>query len=294
MPNEMLEFLYRLNLTRTESKICFLFMRELTGWRCKFKPMELSYISEKINVLDKNVLRALRSLQEKGVIKIEKVRGYRTHCYGFNEQTIGRILVGEERKTFKDEDGKVIDLETFKVSKTSSSNSQFCNLEGTKNDTKKTPKPAPIKNSATSKYIGNTLNISLREMKQFLQSRSLNSRARWSAVIGSILKDHPEDEAALWLAIDLVYRTQKDFLNRPIRSSVISLFEQCEWPVLKSAMVSQLEREEKEKKKKEQERLIAEKKCQLEQEIQNSSSPERAAEELAKIKNIIRLNTRAI
>jgi hypothetical protein len=290
MPNELLEFLYRLNLTRTESKICFLFLRELTGWHYKFKPMELSFISNKIGVLDKNIIRALKSLIAKGVIEVKKVRGYRTHCYGFNEKNIGRILIGKEQKVFTDDEAKVIDLKTFKVSKTSTSNNQFSNFQSIDYDTEKTPKAAPIKNSAKSKYIGNTLNISLREMKNFLQSRSLNSRARWTALIGNILKDHPEDEAALWLAIDLVYRTQKDFLNRPIRSSVINLFEQCEWPVLKAAMLGQLEREEKEKKRKEQERLIADKKCQLEQEIKNSSSPERASEELAKIRNIIKFN----
>ena len=118
VPNEMLDyFADRTDLTPTEYRICFVLMRELVGWDYAFKPIELITFSQKMRqTAPSQISKSLKSLIKKGVILREKVSGYRTPCYGFNPDSLGRVTVLEAKTQFES-GSKVIDLKNFKVTR---------------------------------------------------------------------------------------------------------------------------------------------------------------------------------
>jgi|SRR6185312_4838360 len=116
VPNEMLESFARLNLSPTEYKICFFLMRELVGWDYPSKPIEIHNFMMGTNSCERAVKKALTTLVGAKVLLKSKIPKYRTPCYGFNPEILGRLTVSEPRKYFVDGEN-VIDLQSFKLSK---------------------------------------------------------------------------------------------------------------------------------------------------------------------------------
>lgn len=162
VPNEMLDFFAdRTNLNGREYRLCFALMRELVGWDYKFKPIELCVFMEKTHLSKSHASEGLKSLVEKEVIEKRRVPGYRTPCYGFREDQIGRVIVSEYRHLYVD-GKKVIDLNEFKLLKEGTSSSQIRELQVPDIGNQKRRDQATSAASQTSKYPQIPLNTSLR------------------------------------------------------------------------------------------------------------------------------------
>ncbi len=257
VPNEVIEYLMnrkKADLTSREYSIMFFLIRELQGWAFEFKPIELADFIEGTGMEKQNLIPSLATLvEDRRLINKRKLPGYRTPLYGFNKEIFGRILATQEpRRFFSAGNGKVINLMTFKV--LNSMPLEVINLM-----TQKKRLAALVAAERASKDISNTCKYNLREISEFLEPQRKQTKNRWIGIINRILEVYPNDEWLLWSAIDLVHRTREDLFGRPIRRSIIGLFE-GDWQVMRVAMeakINQIELEAaKQKKKEENQRAV--------------------------------------
>lgn len=238
VPNEVIEYLMnrkKADLTSREYAIMFFLIRELQGWAYEYKPIEIAEYVEGTGMEKQNLIPALSCLiDERRLVTKVKLPGFRTPLYGFNKEVFGRILASQEPKKFYSAgNGKVINLMTFKVLNSMP-------LEVINSMTEKKRLAALEAASRASKDTSNTsIKISIKELRDFVDTQRRQTKTRWEAIINSVLTDYPGDEFLLWCAIDLVHKTREDLFGRPIKRSIIGLFE-GDWQVMRVAMEAKL------------------------------------------------------
>ena len=255
VPNEMLERAMNRKefpLTGREYAIVLFLVRELNGWRYEYKPIEISDYVQATGIDKQNLIPALASLIEQWrLVKKVKLPGFRTPLYGFNKETLGRTLADEPRRFYEGK-GKVINLMTFKVLNSMP-------LEVIESMTEKRQIAAVGASERASKHTSNTHKHNLREIEEFLKPQRKQTRNRWEGIINGILEKFPKDEELLWKAIELVSRTGQDLFGRPIRRSIIGLFE-GDWVVMRVAMQAKLAQIDelaiKEKKREQNQKML--------------------------------------
>lgn len=270
-------------LSSDEKSLAFIVLERTIGFHCELREISLSEFIESTGISKRHVIRSLKSLQQKQVLKREKKEKTRSYIYGLNKEFFQRIYPYNIKNVYY--------MPNTKVTEQSLPKCQDGHLKGAQMVTLNPRVSATSANSAESKYTSNiVLKISLKEMRDFLNSRSHNSKKRWSVVIGNVLRKYPDDEKHLWGAIELIYKTQKDLLDSPIRSSVISLFENTEWETMKAVYMAKLTAENQAKEKAERLKkdweLIEAKRAAL--EVEQRSNPEYAKSEIAKIMELIK------
>jgi hypothetical protein len=254
-------------LNTRESQLIWFFVRHLIGYRAKWRPFKIELMISFTGLSKQKIHPAILSLLEKKLIEKKRIKGLRYALYAFNEQTFGRILVGDVIMTQARIDSKVIDLETFKVLKSRT-------LKVREVDTFKNQRSATGAGSQKAKEISNIeLKISLREISEFLLNQPRQTKRRWEAFVAKVLRSFPEDESLLWFAIEYVHKNGKDFFGNSIKRSVIGLFESCEWVILKAAVIAKIEQikleEEKDKRRIENEKMVQETRRTLKEKDQN-------------------------
>lgn len=192
VPNELLEFLISQEMSGLEFRICLFLIRNLTGWNYEIRPFSIADFSTSLKADEKKIIKALSNLVKLKILKKVKIQGIRSHCYGFNKETIGRVLIGKNRKYYLD-GPNVIDLQTFKILKVSNlapSECQSLHLEGVQNGTFKTPNSAPIAAKQTSKYSEIHLNTLKKENFEILNPTT--EGGDWVLPPEDILKKYPQ------------------------------------------------------------------------------------------------------
>jgi hypothetical protein len=277
-------------LTTKEYQLILYFIQEVIGFHALFRPIKVETIIKGTGLTKQKIHPTIESLIEKKVIIKKKIKGLRCSVFGFNDKKFGRVLVGEPRMTQYRIESKVVDLRTFKVLKVRTS-------KVLETDTFKNQKTATGADLGKAKYQSSksiTLNISQRELLEFLSNQPRQTKSRWEKVIAKVLDKFPEDEPLLWFAIDYVHRTGMDFFGSQISRSTIGLFEKCDWILMKSsvkAVIDQIKAEkEKEQKREENQRLVEETRrtLQAKQDKNDNPTQEHAMEEIGKILKMIR------
>lgn len=209
VPNELLEFLMQHeDLNGTELKVCIFLIRQLTGWDYEFKPIEIeTFLREIRGSNERSIKEALKTLIAKKVILKVKVPGYRHNCFAFNKDLIGRVLVGDAKQLYRDEN-TVVNLQTFKsmkvrkiapsrkkplypepeVQKTATSECSSPHLESAENCTLKTQETATRAAEQAPKYSEIHINTVLRsknldKLTQTLEHLNEISRNKTSLTI---------------------------------------------------------------------------------------------------------------
>ncbi len=265
-----------------EEKSIILFLADWTiGQHAYARGATIQDFMNGTHIPERTVFAILKNLIEEGVLIKEKQKGIRSFFFALNVEFFGRVYPGPIENVYY--------LEKFengaKVHTSAPSNCESMHTKHAAVSTFKTRKSAARANSASPNISTNiSINISQRELLDFVTSRSVNSKKRWIKVINNIVDRNPEDQSCLWLAIEICQTTQKDFMGNPIRSSILSLFESSDWEVIRSLV---LEKSKKEKERRENEKLIEETRKQLhEKHAEEISDPEAREQGLAQIKNL--------
>lgn len=250
-------------LTAYEKSMGLVLLDKTIGYHCELRELPFAVFVEATGVPVRTVFQSLKTLVQKGLFLKQKIKGKRSFFYGLNPDFFQRIYPGKIENVYY--------LDKFKVHEVAGSRCNDLPVKHAKESTFKIPKPATGANSAAPKDTSNIYKIiSQRDLSEFIKTRSTNTKSRWTSIVGSILERHPMDQEALWLAIDIVHRTNKDFLDQPIRSSILRLFEVTEWETMKSAMLYKLRKQkdadDAKKKQEETQSLIKETQSKLQSE----------------------------
>lgn len=191
VPNEILEVLMEKDLTGLEFRICFFMIRNLTGWNYEFKPVSIAEIAHALcHDNEKQIIKALANLVKQKILSKIKTPGIRSYLYGFNKEEIGRSLIGDKRKYYR-EGTKVIDLETFKILKVRNLTPSECESlhpEGAENHTFKNERTATEAVSQAPKYTEIPINT---------HSEGGGKKLTWEHVREILLEKFPNDAKRL-------------------------------------------------------------------------------------------------
>lgn len=238
-------------LTTDEKSICLILLEQTIGQHCEIRGVTIQKFIDMSGIPRRTVFLALSSLVNKGIVKRERIKGIREVQYGLNPEFFGRIYPGRIENVYY--------LDKTKVLQESPSRCSTTHLKGEHPITFKVPKPAPRANPGVANIFSNiSSNISLRELRELLNSKSLNTKKRWTELVQNIIAKHPEDQSLLLLAIQKIEREGKDLMGVPIRASILGLFEKTEWTIMRAALLAILE-QDKEKREQESRRVEREK-----------------------------------
>jgi hypothetical protein len=91
VPNEMIEILMRMDLSGSEFRLIWYFVRELQGWQMIEKIIKTGKIIKDTGLSKQLAIPALSSLVTKGVIQRLTTPEYGVYGYRFNEDNFGRV-----------------------------------------------------------------------------------------------------------------------------------------------------------------------------------------------------------
>lgn len=256
--HEMTEFFMNppFLITSIEYKIIWFLVRELMGWKTERKPLSVADFVASTGVAKQHIYPALDSLEKKGILIREKLKGLRSHSmYEFNKDTFSRVLPGESDLKAWNVGSKVVDLKTFKITKltkeVTTRVTSVGTLRVTGHDTLRNRRTAPGAASGMPKQIlsNKIKNISLSQFQNFLDSQPRATKSRWERFISETLAKNPGDHNALLLAIERVNSTKKDLFGAPIQRSVIGLFENTPWEMMRNIFIKVIKEEDEAKKR---------------------------------------------
>ena len=208
VPNEIVEFLAKppVELTTREYRVIWFMIRQLQGYYMKFKPLGIIDFVNGTGLSKQKVHPTLKLLDKKEIIKKIKLPGYRTPLYGFSEQLFGRVLATDtEKTTFNAQNGKVIDLMTFKVLKGVTKVTNSGTLKVTESGTFKVTESVIDPISKNAELQGNfgskDSHRSGIDISSKRDSRKVDKK-NWAEVRDFLREKHPGEEQT----IDAVYR----------------------------------------------------------------------------------------
>lgn len=241
LTREVLKVLYRPDLSGQEKSIIIYVADKTVGYHCQFREISAKEIILDLKLKRSTCFESLQKLVKIGVFKKRHIGGKR-YEYGLNDEFFGRIYPGEINN--------VRYLDRYKKSSDLDLKVHEYGLSSPDNRTVQNTAPATSAARRKIKHISNiVLNISLLELKNFVAAQTRSTKGRWERFISETLSKNPQDERLLWSAIERVYRTQKDFFGKPVRSA-IGLFENSDWTLVRESMITiaKIEAEEEQKR----------------------------------------------
>jgi hypothetical protein len=273
--SEVIDSLIGRGFCNDEKSIIVLITKKTIGQQCEFRQIPTKEFIEKSGASRSQCFGILKRLVDIGAVNKKKKPGQRGFYYGLNIEYFGRTNSGQIKNVYYPD--------KFKVQQSGHSRYSGVDVKGAQPCTQKPSRAALGKNSANPSYIPSyILSYLSKELRDFAESRSINTKKRWTNLINDIISKNPEDQSCLMLAIETVQKTNKDFLGNPIRSSMLRLFEETEWDIIKSILLSEAKKKDERKNK---ERMINQTRIELQNE-KDITSPEEVATARAKIHQI--------
>jgi DNA-binding transcriptional regulator GbsR (MarR family) len=274
IPIEMLEFLINrknIELTGRHWSIIGAVWRELQGWGDNEKAITQKTMEELTGIHHGDLVISLRQLVDGKILTKKKIKGQRSAIYTFNRETFSRVLATDEPQQVTWKGSNILPF--VKGSKplpvTSSNVLPMNSSKLLPRESRKLPKLK--RNLAPIYKIDKIDTLSHAEIQKFLATQARAIRSRWERYISEILLKNPEDCSLLLYAIEYVHKERKDFLDAPIKRSIIGLFESTEWASIKIVLLAKMKRE---KEKIEIQKTVDESRRQLHEQVEQRKPKE--------------------